>query len=82
MTSADKSAEIAIAKTQKLSTMEKNITEKLQCIYFLSADEKNSYNWAMYLLSTVYRPTRRLTVGGFNVTTVYDYKLHLVFYTA
>ena len=31
----------AIAKTQKLSTDgKKYITEKLQCIYFLSADEK------------------------------------------
>ena len=75
MTSADKSAEIAIAKTQKLSTDGNKYNKEVTMYIFLLADEKKRYNRTMYLLSAASRPIRRLTVGGFNVIAVY-YKLH------
>ena len=74
MTSAAKSAEIAIAKTQKLSTDGKKYNREVTMYIFLSADEKKSYNRAMYLLSAAIG--RYVGFGGFNVIAVYDYKLH------
>ena len=71
------SAEIAIAKTQKLSTDGKKYNREVTMYIFLLADEKSAtiVNRTMYLLSAASRPIRRLTVGGFNVIAVY-YKLH------